>query len=572
MRKSLICLFIVGLLVVTSGWSTTVTVNKAGTGGAYTSINAALAAGGTHITITDSSTYEEDLIIGNNSTIAGGPPITITSDKTGDQRPRITPTSGCPAYDEANTTSRIHCVQVFAPNSHISNLIIESNAEYSAGCMAIIAEGVVVENCLFHPRAGTAGILGFNYPLLYCGTQGSGGGVIEPGGRQCDNVIIRNCEFNTVYPGLNPEPVNEAYMGYLSNSNCGASQMVRMDIYSYDGVSGRIIDITFENCLMHYSPDLHIFPSNRGDAGGQLIVYLKNCRMDAAAKFSIRGRGACVVADHTVFTRTNQGNHGDGENSAIAIQTQNSHIDNFGKATDCVFVNCGSAFGKKAYYGGVHNFNSEGTIEVDHCTFDLCLSGVTVGAGGGGTENCKVEVTNSIFHRIGYSSEPGLDAAGRPLAATTPYDIPADKLYRTWYWGLNAEVPYFDAIWSAVFNAFHPSTQGIITVQDTLVGTVADEDTRTWEQVYEADNSLAIKENVLGCRLDCGYVGADQRIRYLNAVTRGTPIFKNTDPDAEFPYELDPSSPGYTPELSTRWGARFGSSVVSSVTDWSLYR
>lgn len=572
MRKSLICLFIVGLLVVTSGWSTTVTVNKAGTGGAYTSINAALAAGGTHITITDSSTYEEDLIIGNNDTIPGGPPITITSDKTGDQRPRITPTSGCPAYNEANSTSRIHGVQVFAPNSHFSNLIFESNAEYSAGCMAIVAEGVVVENCLFHPRPGTSGILGSSYPLIFCGTQGFGGGATVEGGRQCDNVIFRNCELNGIYPEKNPEPAGDFYQGYLSSSNCGASQLVRMDIYSNDGASAKIIDVTFENCLVHNSNDLHMFPSNRGMGGGQLIVYLVNCRMDACAKMSIRGRGASVVADHTVFTRTTQGNHGDGENAAMAINRQDEHFDNFAKAVDCVFVNCGSANAQKAYYGGVHNNNSEGKFIVDHCTFDKCLSGVTVGGTGGGLELCEANVTNSIFHRIGYNSEPAVDAAGAPLAATTPYDIPADKLYKAWYWGLFAEVPHFTSIWSGVFNVYHPSTQGFITVQDCLVGTVADEDTRTWEEVYEADNSLAVKENVLGCRLDCGNVGADQRVRYLNAVTRGTPIFKNTDPDAEFPYELDPSSPGYTPELSTRWGARFGTSVVSSVTDWSLYR
>ncbi len=566
MRKGLFCLLIVGLVVATSGWSTTVTVNKAGTGGAYTSINAALAAGGTHITITDSETYEEDLILGDNDTIAGGPPITITSDKTGDARPRITPTADCPDYWEAQS-SRKHGVQVFSPNSHFSNLIFEGNGDYGAGCMGIIAEGVVVENCLFHPRPGTVGRLGSSIPFIFFGTQGVGVGDPTDGGRQCDNVIIRNCELNGMLSEKDPEPVKYGiYNGYNDGANVGASQLVRMDVYSHDGTSAKIIDVTFENCLVHYSNDLHMFPSNRGDEGGQLIVYLKNCRMDGASKMSIRGRGASVVGDHTIFTRTNQWNHGDGENSAMAINREGGHYDNFGRAVDCIFKNCGSAFSKKAYYGGIHNCNSEGTFTVDHCTFDNCVSGVTVGGTGGGLDDCVAAVTNSIFHNIGYNTDGGTDAAGNPIAATTPYDVPAEHLYKAWYWGLNADPAYFEAIWTAAFNVYHPTTLGYITVQDTLVGTIADEDSRTWETVVEADPSLAVKENVHGSRLDCGTVGADQRVRYLNAVTRGTPIFKNTDPDAEIPYELDPSSPGQG------WGARFGSSVVTNVSDWSLYQ
>ncbi len=572
MRKGLFCLLILGLLVATSGWSSTVTVNKAGTGGAYTSINAALAAGGTYITITDSSTYEEDLILGDNSTIAGGPAITITSDKTGEERPRLTPTVECPSYTDGQA-SRRHCVQVFSPNSHFSNLIFEANGDNGAGCMGIIAEGVVVENCLFHPKKDTINKVDSSYGFVHVGSQGTAGGAAEPGGRQSDNLIIRNCEFNGILPQNNPEPVNEGYQGYLAGGNCGQTQLVRMDVYSNDGVSGRIIDVTFESCLFHYSPDLHIFPSNRGDeAGGQLIVYLMNCRMDATAKFSIRGRGACVVADHTVFTRTNQGPHGDGENSAVAINTQQGHTDNWAKVTDCLFVNCGSPYSKKGYFGGVHNANTEGLMEVDHCTFDKCVNGVAAGCGGGGTENTRVKVTNSIFHRIGYQSEPAVDESGLPLSATTPYDIPAEKLYKAAWWGVKGVNAYFvggGAIYSGVFNAFYLSSPCKIAVQDTLVGTIADEalDTRNWDAVLTEDSSLTNPEFWYASRLDCGNVGAeaDDNITYLNPITRGTPVFKNTDPDAEIPYELDPSSPGQG------WGARFGTTTPAAVRDWNLY-
>lgn len=565
MRKSLFCLLILGLLVCTSGWSLSVTVNKAGTGGAYTSINAALTAGATHITITDSNRYEENVILGDNDTLAGGAAVTITSDKTGDARPQISPDpAGTPAYDDSNSTSRMHGIQVFAPNSSFSNLIIEGNGDTGAGGMAIIAPGVQIENCLFRPRPETTGILGSSYPFLFIGSQGAGGNVATEGGRQCDNVIIRNCELNGIKPGYEPEPVNLDYLGYLSNTNCGASQLVRMDVVANDGATAHIVDVTFEDCLVHYSPDLHMFPSNRGPEGGQLIVYLKNCRMDAAAKMSIRGRGSCVVADHTVFTRTNQGNHGDGENSALAINPDNVHQNNFGSATDCIFVNCGSAFAKKAYYGGIHNAGSDGSIKVDHCTFDKCVTGLTCCSSSAGYETSAVEVTNSIFHRIGYQSEPAVDSAGCPLGATTPYDIPAEGLYKSWYWGLNSETPYFEAsaMWSAVFNVYNSSALGYVSVKDTLVGTVADEDTRTWEEVQSA--LIGDASDVHGCRLDCGTVAADGRVRYLNTLTRGTPIFKNTDPDAEIPYELDSTSPGQG------WGARFGSS--SAIRDWSLYR
>lgn len=219
MRKGLFCLLILGLFVATSGWSSTVTVNKAGTGGAYTSINAALTAGGTHITITDSSTYEEDLVLGDISSITN-PAITITSDKTGDQRPRITPLNP-QAYQEAQN-QRFHCVQVFAPNSRLSNLIFESDTGLACGCMGVIAEGVVVENCLFHPRAGTTGTLGSGTPLIFLGSQGLGSGDVTDGGRQCDNVIFRNCEINGAYPDQQAEP-SGSYPGYASGGACGAS-------------------------------------------------------------------------------------------------------------------------------------------------------------------------------------------------------------------------------------------------------------------------------------------------------------------------------------------------------------
>ncbi|MBW7937330.1 MAG: hypothetical protein H3C63_00320 [Candidatus Omnitrophica bacterium] len=546
------CLFSAG-----TGWGLSVTVNKAGSGGAFTSIQSAINSGADHITITDSGVYEENVTIGDNDTLTGGPAVTLTSTKTGVDRPVIT-TNDSHTYTDAQDGGRGAVVQVFAQNSKISNVIVEANPEVACGSIAVIAQGVEITNCILRPRPGKAGNLSASIPLLFCGSQGSAGGEPTSNGRNCDNVIVRDCELCGVATDKLLEPVADIYPGYLSSANSQATQLVRMDMYSHepDGAD-RIIDVTFENCYIHHSSDLHLFPSNRGDTGGQVIVYLMNCRLDAAAKFSIRGRGACVVADHSVFTRTNQGNHGDGENAAIAINTQNGHLDNWARVTDCVFVNCGSAFAKKGYYGAINNHNTMGTITTDHCTFDKCLNGCVVGTGGGTTDTRHI-VSNSIFHNIGYNAPPAIDAAGIPLGATTPLDPPG--LYRAWFFGVET---MFDgsALWSAVFNNYI-STEAILQVDTCLVGTIADEDTRVWADAVAA--GFGDRENILGCRLSCGDVGEDLRVRGLGTVTRGTPVFLNTDPDAEAPYQLAPGSPGQG------LGARFGG-PPSSAVNWSLY-
>src|SRR6185436_12980290 len=76
------------MLSVAAAWPAAVTVNKAGTGN-YTTIQEAINSGASQITITDSETYLESLEIGDP--FIGGDPVTLTSTKTGSQRPVIAP-------------------------------------------------------------------------------------------------------------------------------------------------------------------------------------------------------------------------------------------------------------------------------------------------------------------------------------------------------------------------------------------------------------------------------------------------------------------------------------------------
>lgn len=282
--------------------------------------------------------------------------------------------------------------------------------------------------------------------------------------------------------------------------------------------------MTFDGCYFHHVRDYGIFPSNFGLGAGSINLVVKNCRFDATSKFEIRGRGANVQVESSVFTRACQGNNGDGENSAVAINNQDGHSPT-GSVKNCLFVNCGSGFAQRAYYGGVNIHNGD-LLTVERCTFVACLSGVGAGSGGPGTLN----VSKSIFHQIGYNVSPSVDASGITLTNGSPELI--NGLYPACT--NEASLAKFGATkWSGVFNRYNDNDAKII-IDNCLVGDVASEDTRSW------DDALAASE-VTGCRLYCGF---DTHFEGTNTVTRGTPVFVNTDPDAPNAFQLAAGSPG----------------------------
>jgi hypothetical protein len=528
-----------------SAWAaTSVTVNKSGSGN-YTTIQAAINSGATNITITDSGTYVEDLQIGSLG--AGGSPVTLTSNQTGTNRPVITPLNG-QAFTDTHRENQQAGIGLFANNSVVANLIIEANPDLLPGDgvsgMMLMANNVVIEDCLFRIAAGTLGTLNSQSALLFFAQQAAvpwTQGVTEPGGRDCNGCLLRNCEFISMAPDANPvEPLGPASLGdgsqgYLDErkNNRGTGQgsgYLRTDHYS----DGRDVTITVEGCWFHYDRDYGFFPSNRGSGAGSLNVVVKKCRFDANSKFFIRGRGANVFVEDSVFTRWCQGNNGDDENAAVAINNQDGHTQH-GSVKNCVFVNGGSAYGKRAYYGGVNNHNSTDPLgmAVDHCTFVDCLSGVAAGHGGAGA---NLFVTNSIFHQIGDSVPPSVDVDGVTLTNGSPELV--GGLYPAWTNGLvNFVLDGGGAyVWSAVFNRFQENNSQII-INNCMVGSIDTEDLRSWDEV--ATNLVV--DNVLGCRL---YAGYDTNFVGTNTVFRGTPVFVNQNPDALNPFQLAPSSPG----------------------------
>jgi len=522
---------IVGLLA-TSSFGLTAEVNKAGSGGAFTTIQAAIDSGATDIVITDSGRYEENLQIGDP--VTGGPAVTLRSTRTGPQRPVITP-AAYKAYSDVHRTDHAFAFGVFSNGSVLKNLIIEGAPELGVGALYVMADNVLIENCLFRPERSWFGTISFPNSLVFFAQQADvgGSGIPTPGGRNCDGSIMRDCEIVGVPPGEVLDSVDDFLLGYLMSNKVDGTAMVRMDHFT----NGEVVDITFERCYFHHCRDAALFPSNRGNNPGQLNITVKSCRFDAFGKFAVRGRGANLTVSHTIFSRTNQGNHGDSENSAVAIQTQNAHVPN-GTVTDCIFVDGGSAYGKRAYYGGVNNHNG-GLLTVDHCTFVGCLSGAGVGTGGG-TAQTQTVVSNCIFHQIGYNSQRSVDATGVTLDAHA--DLDNNALYAAWSFGLaNFEANH---IWAGVFNNYNTPADGApsIVVNNCLVGEIASEDTRPWADVVAG--GLTEKANVLGARLSCGYEGADKGVRGLETVIRGTPVFVNQDLWATTPFALAANSPG----------------------------
>jgi hypothetical protein len=517
--------------------ASSVTVNKSGTGD-FTTIQAAINSGATLITITDSTNYVENLEIGNQDT--GGIGVVLTSNKTGTNRPVITPDS-TKNYLDTTRNSQGAGFGLFANNSVVSNLIIEAHPTFAVSALMVMAQSVLLENCVFRITSGTTATLGSSLPLVYFGQEGDGSGNRvpgvnpKPGGRDCDGCLVRNCEFIGTAPdsiplestgtGFDESSTPNGTLGYLGQRTVGdgtgqGSGYVRMDHVT----DGQNITVTFEGCYFHHDRDYGIFPTNRKDGSGSVNVVVKKCRFDAQGKFQVRGRGANIYVESSIFTRCNQIRNGDTENSAVAIQSNDGHVPN-GSVSNCVFVNCGSANAQAAYYGGVNN-NNAGTMDVNHSTFVYCVSGVDAGSGGSGT----LTVSNSIFHQIGNNTIPSVDANGITLTNGSPQLV--NGLYDASTNGLS----HFNgaAKWSAAFNRFNWNNTALISIGNCMVGAIEAEDTRTWE------DALAANE-VTGCRLFAGYdtnfVGAD-------TVTRGTPVFVNTDPDAPNAFQLASGSPG----------------------------
>ncbi|MEW6237745.1 MAG: choice-of-anchor Q domain-containing protein [Candidatus Omnitrophota bacterium] len=498
------------VVICASGWAVDVEVNKSGAVKTIQdAVNKIGNQGGT-ITITDSGVYEETVEIGSDMQRAGQP-ITLTSTKKGAERPVISPLKCLGPYVEANKSERKTGLAVFIDGSFISNIVLESNPEAegkgSTGpCAAfIMADNVVMDNVLIRPRAGTSGCTDFPNSAVFLAQEGAGESA-EAGGRNCNGFIARNCEFLGVATDGVTEPDETGFSWLKSVDNGQFATFLRTDHYTNS--DDQNVVITVENCTFKYSYDAGIFFSNRSGGKGKLTLNVNDSFFDAFGKFQVGVRGCWLNVDRCRFSRACQGNHGDGENSAIRIQEQNGRIPD-ANISNSLFVNCGGAFGKKAYYGGVNNHNA-GTVNVNHCTFDLCLSGVTL-------NNPKPEsvlnVGNCLFTRIGYNSAPALDEAGFTLD-------PNAEPYILWF------MPNFDAASkvSAVFNNYTDSGNGQLNASNCLVFDIADE--TTWEKGVDPD----------GTALNAGTVN-------LVDVQKVDPKLTNRDIFGDKPYELTAGSP-----------------------------
>ncbi|HQQ00776.1 MAG TPA: choice-of-anchor Q domain-containing protein [bacterium] len=516
MKKfSIVVMTVFVLAVVASGaWAISIEVNKSGT---YKTIQAAIDKcqeandGADVVTITDSAVYEEPFWVGDVD--VNLPPVTVTSNKTGDARPIISPIQALGPFIETQRKDRYAGVAVTSNESVLSNLIIECNPDVgsSNGSSAVHLEanGAVIENCVIRPRAGTAGLSKNPHSGIFLSQYGADA-IPVPGERMCDNVIIRNCDFWGVATDGQTEPTNESPSGWLiAPDNSQFATFLRCDAYT--NAPDMTIDVLIDNCTFQYIYDAGLFPSNRGSNGQGAITWtLRDCSFDAFGKFCVRGRGANIIAERCVFSRSNSQRNGDGENSAVAVQTESANSP-FAEVTNCLFVNCGSVFAQKGYYGGVNNHNAS-FINVNHCTFDLCNSGVTVGTGPG-----RLTVSNSIFNRIGYNRAPAVWYEGLPPENNDPYV--------TW------DSPNFSPMITAVFNDYScvaGTTAQKIIVNNCLVNDVADEQT-DWQNANPA--------NPLGTFLAYGNVEG------LDTIIRADPAFANDDMHGPNPYQLTAGSP-----------------------------
>ncbi len=497
--------------VVSIGFALDVEVSKSG---AVTTIQEAVdqigEQGGT-ITITDSEVYEETFLVGDEMERSGNP-IHITSTFSGDDRPVISPLESLGPFVEAHRDDRIAGAAIFTDGSSLSNVILESNPDAEGqsgdGCNALYinADNVVVENVLIRPRAGTSNVTKYPNTGIFFAQEGAGESA-RPGGRTCDGCVLRNCEFLGVATDGQMEPTQES-VGYLEEGENGQfATFLRTDHFTND--DSQMVDITVENCSFKYSYDAGIFFSNRAGGAGRVTLNVRDCLFDAAGKFWVGVRGCWLNVERCIFSRACQGPHGDGENSAIRIQEQNGRIPD-ANISNCLFVNCGGGYAKRAYYGGVNNHNA-GIVNVNQCTFDLCLSGVTLNAP---KPESVLNVSNCIFNRIGYNAAPASDFDGLPPVEEGPFPL--------WF------SPNFQAGTqiSAVFNNYKDTGEGEFNVVNCIVNDIAEEDT----------GEYLPGDPPLGTRLAAGTVT-------MNDVVREVPLFDNTDFLADDPYVLADGSP-----------------------------
>jgi len=516
---SLAILFFTGSI----GWALDVEVSKTG---AVKTIQEAVDQignqGGT-ITITDSGVYEDTVLIGSEYEQTGSA-ITLTSTKTGDERPVISPLGALGPFEEAHQTSRLAGVAIMIDGSVVSNVIVEANPEAEGvtgngcGALFIMSDNFVMDNVLIRPRAGTSGET--NYPnsaVFFAQEGGSGSSALD--GRSCNGTIVRNCEFIGVATDKETEPTDTSN-GYLASiTNGQLATLLRTDHYTR---GDQDVTITVENSTFKYGYDAGIFFSNREGGSGKLTLNIKDSFFDAFGKFEVGVRGVFLNVERSIFSRACQGNHGDGENSALRIQEQNGRIPD-ANISNCLFVNCGSAYSKKAYYGGVNNHNG-GIVNVDHCTFDLCASGVTL-------NNPKPEsvlnVSNCIFSRIGYNAAPGVDVEGHSPADADPFVLWWENNFDT---GQHIE---------AVFNNYNDLADGVLNVNNCIVFDIADE---------QANNAYLPGDEVEGVYLTAGTVS-------MTGVVKADPQFANMDYTADAPYSLAEGSPAIDGGVAASPGA-----------------
>jgi hypothetical protein len=161
---------------------------------------------------------------------------------------------------------------------------------------------------------------------------------------------------------------------------------------------------------------------------------------------------------------------------------------------------------------------------VNNCTFVSCVTGVNAGSGGGSS---TLSVSNSIFHQIGDNVPPSVNVDGITLTNGSPELV--GGLYPAWTNGL---VNFGGNKWSAAFNRFANNASQII-IGNCMVGSIDTEDTNAWD--------VALANGVTGARLFAGY---DTNFVGAGTVTRATPVFVNTDPNAPNAFQLASGSPG----------------------------